>query len=92
MIGEEWVEKVKQYRLALDAYCDAIDRTEDMADLDQQWQRIKLAHEEAERARVALLRQQRRPLFARIQSLVFDEAADHAHEELVLGDLGQHGG
>jgi hypothetical protein len=92
MIGNEWVEKVKQYRLAVDAYCDAVDRMDGAHDLRQEWQRIEVARDAAEQARAALLRHGRKPLFARIQSMVFDEASDHGTEELVLGDLGQHGG
>jgi hypothetical protein len=92
MIGDEWVEKVKQYRLAVDAYGDAVDRMDGTRDLGKEWQRTEVAREAAEQARVALLKHTRKPLFARIQSMVFDEAPDHGTEELVLGDLGQHGG
>ncbi len=92
MIGEDWVAKVKQYRMAVDAYCDAVDRTDNAGDLGQEWQQIEIAHDEAERARSALLRQQRKPLFARTRSLIFEEVSDDGMEELVLGDLGQLGG
>jgi len=92
MIGENWVEKVRQYRFAVDAYCDAVDRTNGAADLGRQWQQIEVARDEAERARSALLRERRKPLFVHTRSLVFEEAADRGVEELVLGDVGQHGG
>ena len=89
-IGEGWVEKVKQYRLAVDAYCDAVEHS--TGDFSKEWQLVELARDEAERARSALLRQRPKPLFARIRSLVLDDVSDHDTEELVLGDLGQHGG
>jgi hypothetical protein len=92
MIGQDWVAKVKQYRMAVDAYCDAVDRTESSGDLGQEWQQLEIAHDEAERARAALLRQQRKPLFARTRSLTFEEVSEDGMEELVLGDLGQLGG
>jgi hypothetical protein len=94
MIGEGWVEKVKQYRLAVDAYCDAVERsTGDFSkEWHQEWQQVEVARGEAERARSALLRQRPKPLFARIRSLVLDDVSEHENEELVLGDLGQHGG
>jgi hypothetical protein len=92
MIGDDWVEKVKRYRLAVDAYCDAVDRISGAGDFGQEWQQTEVAHDEAERARSALLRQRRKPLFARTRSLVFEEVPDDAVEEWILGDLGQLGG
>ncbi|MGH9594374.1 MAG: hypothetical protein ACRD5L_14875 [Bryobacteraceae bacterium] len=90
MIGEDLVEKVRKYRLAVDAYCDAVDRVASEGALGEEWQQIEVAHDEAERARSAFLRQGRKPLFAR--TLVFEEISDDGIEELVLGDLGQLGG
>jgi len=102
-VQADWVQKVKQYRLAVDAYCDAYcnlgGRTDRGGDPDQMWQQIEVAHDEAERARAALLRQRRQPRFAfsgetsaHIRSLVSDEVSAYQTEELVLGDLGQLGG
>jgi len=92
MIGEDWVKKVKQYRLAVDAFCDAVDRTASIGDLGQEWQQIEVARDEAERARLAVLRHGRKPLLTRTRSLVFKDSPDHGAEEWVLGDLGQLGG
>ena len=92
MIGEDLVKKVKQYRLAVDAYCDAIGRMASTGDLGQEWQQIEVARDEAEQAWCALLLQRRKPLFARTLSLALEKVSDHGLDELVLGDLGQHGG
>jgi hypothetical protein len=92
MMGEDWVEKVKQYRLAVDTYCDIVGRVAGTGDLGQQWQQIEVARDEAERAWSALLLQRRKPLFARTLSLAFERVSDLGTEEMVLGDLGQHGG
>jgi hypothetical protein len=92
MIGEDWVEKVKQYRLAVDAYCDAVDHIDNTGDLGRKWQQIEVAHDAAERARSALLRQTRKPSFAHSRSVAFEEVSEHRTEEWVLGDLGQLGG
>jgi hypothetical protein len=92
MIGEDWVEKVKQYRLAVYAYCDAVDRIDSTGDAGQEWQLIEVARDEAERARSALLSQRTKPLFARTRRLVFEDVSEGGIEELVLGDVGQLGG
>jgi hypothetical protein len=92
MISQDWVEKVIQYRLAVDAYCDAVDRVDSTDDLGQEWHQIEVARDQSERAWSALLSQRRKPLFAHPRSQVVDEATDRGFEELVLGDLGQFGG
>ncbi len=92
MISQDWVEKVIQYRLAVDAYCESLDRTNTPDDLSKEWHQIEVARDESERAWSALLSQRRKPLFAHTRSHVVDEVADHGFEELVLGDLGQFGG
>jgi hypothetical protein len=92
MIGEDWVEKIKQYRLAIKAYSDAVERMEGTDDLGREWQQIEFAHDEVERARSALLRQRRKPVFPHTRSLAFDEVSENRTEEWVLGDLGQLGG
>ncbi len=94
---EDWVRKVKQYRLAVDAYCDTVDRIERGGDPDQMLQQTELAHDEAERARAALLRQRRQALFALniepfARGRASEEVSAYQTEELVLGDLGQLGG
>jgi len=55
MIGEDLVKKVKQYRLAVDAYCDAVGRMASTGDLGQEWQQIEVARDEAEQAWCARL-------------------------------------
>jgi hypothetical protein len=92
MISQDWVEKVMQYRLAVDAYCDAVDRVGSADDLGKEWRRIEVARDESERAWSALLSQRRKPLFAHTRSQAVDEVTDHGFEDLVLGDLGQFGG
>jgi hypothetical protein len=92
MISGDWVEKVIQYRLAVDAYCDAVDRIDSTDDLGKEWHRIEAARDESERAWSALLSQRRKPLFANTRNQAVDEVMDHGVEELVLGDLGQFGG
>jgi hypothetical protein len=90
MPGEDWGEKVKQYRVAVHAYCDAVDQMESTTDSGQEWQQIEAAREVAERARMALLRQ--RPKSAYVPIRAYSELSDLATEEWVLGDVGQHGG
>lgn len=92
MIGEDWIAKVKQYRLAVGAYCDAVGRMDSAGDLGQEWQQIEAARAEAERARFALMRQYQAPLFFHTRGLALKDVPDHGTEELVLGDLGQLGG
>ncbi len=92
MISGDWVEKVIQYRLAVDAYCDAVDRIDSTDDLSKEWHQIEVARDESERAWSALLSQRRKPSFAHTRSQAVDEATDHGFDELVLGDLGQFGG
>jgi hypothetical protein len=92
MPGENWVEKVKQYRLAVDAYCDAVDHTHSGLDLSRQWQQIEAARAEAERARTALLQDRRVSVLAAMSSWAHSEMSDQGTEEWVLGDVGQHGG
>ena len=92
MISGDWVEKVVQYRLAVDAYCDAVNRIDSTDDLSKEWHRIEVARDESERVWSALLSQRRKPLFAHTRSQAVDEVTDHGFEELVLGDLGQFGG
>jgi hypothetical protein len=89
---EDLVEKVRQYRLAVHAYCDAVDHIDSTTDLDREWQQIEAARDEAERARSALLRQRPKPAYVPVQSWAHAEASDLATEEWVLGDVGQHGG
>jgi hypothetical protein len=91
MISEDWVEKVRRYRIAVYAYCDAVDRIDGAGDLGPEWQEIDAARNEAERARSALL-QRPKPLFAHTTSLIVEEVSDHGIAELVLGDVGQFGG
>jgi hypothetical protein len=92
MPGEDWVEKVKKYRLAVDAYCDAMDHVDTTSGLGREWEQIEAAREEAERARSALLRQRPKPLYVPTQTWANSEVSDFGTEELVLGDVGQHGG
>jgi hypothetical protein len=92
MIGEDWIEKVRQYRLAVHAYCDAVDRIASTGDLGQEWQQIEVARDEAERVRSALLREKRESSFTNTRGLVSANGSDYETEELVLGDLGQLGG
>jgi hypothetical protein len=90
MPGEDWVEKVRQYRFAVHAYCDAVDHLDSTTDSLEEWHQIEAAREVAERARIALFRQ--RPKYVPIQSWVQSEVSDLGTEEWVLGDVGQHGG
>jgi hypothetical protein len=90
MPGEDWGEKVRQYRFAVHAYCDAVDQMDVTTDAGQEWQQIEAAREVAERARMALLRQ--RPKSAYVPIRAHNELSDLATEEWVLGDVGQHGG
>ena len=102
MLDQDWVQKVRQYRLAVDTYCDAIDRTGDdrssddrtanTGDLGPHWHQVEAAHEEAERARYALLRQQPRRSSHLLQAWAEDDLPNQFTEDLVLGDVGQHGG
>jgi hypothetical protein len=92
MIGEDWVEKIKQYRLAIKAYSDAVDRIGDPDDLGREWPQVEVAHDEVERTRSALLTQRRKPVFPRTRSLTFEEVSENHTEDWVLGDLGQLGG
>jgi hypothetical protein len=89
---EDWGEKVRQYRVAVHAYCDAVDHIDGTADPGLEWQQIEAAREEAERARSALLRQRPKPVYVPIQTWAHGEAPDLGTEEWVLGDVGQHGG
>ena len=92
MPGEDWGEKVKQYRVAVHAYCEAVDHLDSTPDALQEWQQIEAAREEAERARTALFRQRPKPVYVPIQSWAHSEVSDLGTEEWVLGDVGQHGG
>jgi hypothetical protein len=89
MPAEDWVEKVMQYRLAVGAYCKAVDHIDITTGLGREWQLIEAAREAAERARSALLRLRSKPV---IQTWVHSEVSDLGTEEWVLGDVGQHGG
>ncbi len=91
MISEDWVEKMKRYRLAVYAYGDAVDRFDGTGDFGPDWQEIEAARNEAERARSALL-QRPKPSFAHTRSLIVEEVSDDGIEEMVLGDVGQLGG
>jgi len=91
MMSEDWIEKVKRYRLAVYAYCDAVDRIDGAGELGPEWQEIDAARNETELARSALL-QRPKPLFAHTRSLFLEEVSDDGIEELVLGDVGQFGG
>jgi hypothetical protein len=89
---EDWVEKVRQYRIALHAYCDAVDHMDGTTDPGQDWQQVEEARDVAERARLVLLRQRPKPMFRPVQNWSHAEVADLGTEEWVLGDVGQHGG
>jgi hypothetical protein len=98
---EDWVEKVRRYRIAVHAYCDAVDhlesttgigRVESTTGIGREWQEIEAARDEAERARLAIAPQRPKPVFVPLETWAHGEGADLATEELVLGDVGQHGG
>lgn len=89
---EDWVEKVRRYRIAVHAYCDAVDHLESTTGLGREWQEIEAARDETERARLAIARQRPKPVFVPLETWAHTEGADLATEELVLGDVGQHGG
>jgi hypothetical protein len=91
-IESDFIDKVKQYRLAVDAYSNALERLDSADGLDREWQQIEITRKAAERARAAILQQQRKNLFAQAKSLMFDEPSDYRTEEWVLGDVGQLGG
>jgi hypothetical protein len=92
MLREEWVRKVKQYRQAVDAYCDSLERTTSPGDLGHQWQQIEESREEAELARLALLQQPQKRSLSSVKAWAHNEVSGPVTEELVLGDVGQLGG
>ena len=89
---EDWVEKVRRYRIAVHAYCDAVDHLESTTGIGREWQEIEAARDEAERARLAIAPQRPKPVFVPLETWAHGDGADLATEELVLGDVGQHGG
>jgi hypothetical protein len=89
---EDWVEKVRQYRVAVHAYCDAVDHIESTTGLGREWQEIEAARDEAERARLAIMRQRPKPTYVPVETWAHAEVPDLGTEEWVLGDVGQHGG
>ena len=89
---EDWVEKVRQYRVAVHAYCDAVDHIDNTVDLGREWREIEAARDEAERARLAIVRQRPKSSYTPMQTWADAEASDLGTDEWVLGDVGQHGG
>jgi hypothetical protein len=91
-MGESWSEEERQFRLAVQAYYDAVEHLDSKRDFHLQWQMIERARAEAEHARSLLLRRQRSHRQTPMNVAGNHDGSEYGTELLVLGDVGQHGG
>jgi hypothetical protein len=81
----------KRYRMAVHAYCEAVDHLDSAQEFGEEWDRVLLARAEADRALSALIRHQRTHHSVPARRPIAD-AGDCVTEEFILGDQGQSGG
>jgi hypothetical protein len=87
MLANNWLDVEKRYRMAVHAYCDAVDHLDSAREFGEEWDRVLSARTEADRALSALIRHQR----VQTPHPIVD-TIDCVTEEFTLGDQGQSGG
>jgi hypothetical protein len=91
MLANNWLEIEKRYRMAVHAYCEAVDHLDSAREFGEEWDRVLSARTEADRALSALIRHQRAHLSTQTPRPIMD-TSDCVTEEFILGDQGQSGG
>lgn len=91
---QDWFDLVDNYRAAVHAYGDAVDRFrgESRSDLEGSWRRAEHARKGVDRARTALLSHERTHTCFAARAAAARAAMDAGTEDMILGDQGQSGG
>jgi hypothetical protein len=91
MFSNNWLDIENRYRMAVHAYCDAVDHMDSAREFGEEWDRVLLARTEADRALSVLIRHQRTHRSVPASRPAVD-TSDCVTEEFILGDQGQSGG